>query len=84
MFLFPRNHFRNHFLKGDHIGSIGTTRGKIGLPLLAGAKGVGKQEHVMKVKDIIYKYWGDILFVSGKTKYGIMKELVDGGGMIMV
>ena len=28
---------------------------------------------------MIEKFWGDLFCVSGKEKYGIMKELVDGG-----
>ena len=28
---------------------------------------------------MIEKFWGDLFCVSGKAKYGIMKELVDGG-----
>ena len=30
---------------------------------------------------MIEKFWGDLFCVSGKAKYVIMKELVDGGGV---
>ena len=32
-----------------------------------------------EMEEIIEMLWGDILCVNGKAKYGIMKELVDGG-----
>ena len=32
-----------------------------------------------EVKEMIEKFWGDPFCVGGKAKYGIMKEILDGG-----
>ena len=36
-----------------------------------------------KVKDIIENFWGDLFCLKENASYGVKKELVDDGGMIL-